>query len=49
MKYVGKVISKLAESGNTLVLVDRVKAGEILEENITTQPSSKLSSSSMSH
>ena len=35
MKYVGKVISKLAESGNTLVLVDRVKAGEILEENIT--------------
>ena len=34
MKYVGKVISKLAESGNTLVLVDRVKAGEILEENI---------------
>ena len=34
MKYLSNFISTVAESGNTLVLVDRIKSGEIIAENI---------------
>ena len=30
MKYIGGLIDKISKSGNTLVLVDRIKAGELL-------------------
>lgn len=32
MRYIASSIKKISESGNTLVLVDRIKAGELLEE-----------------
>lgn len=32
MRYIATSIKKISESGNTLVLVDRIKAGELLEE-----------------
>lgn len=34
MKYIAESIQKIAESGNTLILVDRLKAGELLEDFI---------------
>jgi superfamily II DNA or RNA helicase len=34
MRYLSNFISTVAESGNTLVLVDRIKSGEIIAENI---------------
>ncbi len=34
MKYISESIQKISESGNTLVLVDRIKAGELLEDFI---------------
>lgn len=34
MDYISGLIKNIAQSGNTLVLVDRIKAGEILQENI---------------
>lgn len=34
MKYIAESIQKIAEAGNTLILVDRIKAGELLEEFI---------------
>ena len=34
MKYLSSFIQTVAETGNTLVLVDRIKAGEIIAENI---------------
>ncbi len=34
MKYIAASIQKISESGNTLVLVDRIKAGELLEDFI---------------
>ena len=34
MEYISGLIERIAESGNTLVLVDRIKAGEMLIENI---------------
>lgn len=34
MDYISSLILNIAESGNTLVLVDRIKSGEILIENI---------------
>lgn len=34
MDYLSELIKTIAESGNTLVLVDRIKSGEILVENI---------------
>lgn len=32
MKYIANSIKNIAESGNTLILVDRIRAGELLEE-----------------
>ena len=32
MKYIAEAITKLCETGNTLVLVDRIKAGELLDD-----------------
>ena len=32
MKYIAESIQKIAETGNTLILVDRIKAGELLED-----------------
>lgn len=32
MKYIAEAITKLSETGNTLVLVDRIKAGELLDD-----------------
>jgi len=32
MKYIAETIQKISNTGNTLVLVDRIKAGELLEE-----------------
>jgi len=32
MKYIAEAITKLCETGNTLVLVDRIKAGELLND-----------------
>lgn len=32
IKYIAESIKKIAETGNTLVLVDRIKAGQLLEE-----------------
>ena len=34
MEYIASMIKKISASGNTLVLVDRIKAGEILIDNI---------------
>ena len=34
MKWVANTIKDIATSGNTLILVDRISAGEILEEKI---------------
>ena len=34
MNYLSKMILNISESGNTLVLVDRIKAGQILAENL---------------
>ena len=34
MEYISGLIEKIAQSGNTLVLVDRIKAGQILVDNI---------------
>jgi superfamily II DNA or RNA helicase len=34
MDYISDLILNIAESGNTLILVDRIKSGEILVENI---------------
>lgn len=34
MMYISELVSKIAQSGNTLVLVDRIKAGEMICENI---------------
>jgi superfamily II DNA or RNA helicase len=34
MEYISGLIENISQSGNTLVLVDRIKAGEILCENI---------------
>jgi superfamily II DNA or RNA helicase len=34
MKYLSKFIQTVAESGNTLVLVDRIASGELIAENI---------------
>ena len=34
LEYIGKLLSKVKESGNTLILVDRISAGEALAELI---------------
>lgn len=34
MEYVGNLISKISESGNTLILVDRIECGSILLEHL---------------
>jgi superfamily II DNA or RNA helicase len=34
LEYIGKLLSTVKESGNTLILVDRISAGEILQELI---------------
>lgn len=34
MKFIADTVTRISESGNTLVLVDRIKAGELLEEFI---------------
>jgi superfamily II DNA or RNA helicase len=34
MKYISGLIKKVSESGNTLVLVDRIKAGQLICDNI---------------
>jgi len=34
MLYISNVISKIADTGNTLVLVDRIECGEFLAENL---------------
>jgi|TARA_B110000438_G_scaffold32500_1_gene32077 superfamily II DNA or RNA helicase len=34
IKYIGKMMSSIRDSGNTLILVDRIKAGELLVEHI---------------
>ena len=34
MEYIAELIKRISETGNTLVLVDRIKAGELLVENI---------------
>lgn len=34
MEYITNLVETISQSGNTLVLVDRLKAGEILEKNI---------------
>ena len=39
MDYISEMILRLSKSGNTLVLVDRIKAGELLQSNI---PDSKF-------
>ena len=35
MKYISGLIENIRKSGNTLVLVDRIKAGNLLLENIS--------------
>ncbi len=35
MSYIAKLINGIAESGNTLVLVDRIESGDFLVENLT--------------
>ena len=32
--YIGKLVQQMAKSGNTLVLIDRIKSGELLQESI---------------
>ena len=32
--YIGKLVEQMAKSGNTLVLIDRIKTGELLQEAI---------------
>ena len=34
MKYISQLVKRISDSGNTLVLVDRIKAGELLCENL---------------
>ena len=34
IKYISKMMSSIRDSGNTLILVDRIKAGELLVEHI---------------
>jgi superfamily II DNA or RNA helicase len=34
MKYIANLVDGIAESGNTLVLVDRIESGEFLVENL---------------
>lgn len=34
MKYIAESITRISQSGNTLVLVDRIRAGELLEEHL---------------
>ena len=34
MKYISQLVKRISDSGNTLVLVDRIKAGELLHENL---------------
>ncbi|MDA9302721.1 DEAD/DEAH box helicase family protein [bacterium] len=44
MNYISELLEKISEDGNTLVLVDRIKSGEILAENL---PGAKFVSGSM--
>ena len=34
IKYIGRLVQEMVKSGNTLILVDRVKSGELLQEAI---------------
>jgi superfamily II DNA or RNA helicase len=34
MEYISKLIEKISESGNTLILVDRIKAGNMIVDNV---------------
>ena len=34
IKYIGKLLNTVSQSGNTLILVDRISAGEMLQEII---------------
>ena len=34
MEYISSLIESVADSGNTLILVDRIKAGEMIVDNI---------------
>ena len=34
IEYIGKLIQQMAKSGNTLVLIDRIKSGELLQQSI---------------
>jgi len=34
IEYIGKLLNKIKDSGNTLILVDRISAGEMLQEQI---------------
>ena len=35
LTYLGKLLNKIKDSGNTLILVDRISAGSLLQEHIT--------------
>jgi superfamily II DNA or RNA helicase len=35
VEFIAKLISTIADSGNTLVLIDRIECGEMLKENLT--------------
>lgn len=34
IKYIGRLVQEMVKTGNTLILVDRVKSGELLQETI---------------
>lgn len=38
MSYISNLINEISQSGNTLVLVDRLSAGEAIVENLNLQP-----------
>lgn len=42
MEYVSGLINKISESGNTLILIDRIECGNILKENLSNLTGSEV-------